>query len=270
MIRHLVASAVALVLAVSCVAAQPASAQTAAQFAVQDATRTTRYLCETADGSGNLTGCLAVGAATSAAQSTGNGTLAAILTALGNPMQTGGSVSISNTPTVNIGSIGGGATASAQGTSNGFLQSLSSAQGSPTDPKSIATDTTSASETALLKGQIDRLQAIVTALGSPAQVGGKVDTVIVGTSADRGALVGTTSVTLMPANTSRRGFSIQVQSSSASCYMSGLTTATADYHGLLIGGSQPTYYETKDSHVGQGAITLICTAANTPVYSREW
>ena len=116
MIRHLAASAVALVLAVSCVAAEPASAQTAAQLAVQDATRTTRYLCETADGSGNLTGCLAVGAATSAAQSTGNGTLSAILTALGNPMQTGGSVSISNTPTVNIGSIGGGATASAQGT----------------------------------------------------------------------------------------------------------------------------------------------------------
>ena len=47
-------------------ATSPARAQTAAQLSVKDATGTTRTLCETADGSGNLTPCLQSGAATSA------------------------------------------------------------------------------------------------------------------------------------------------------------------------------------------------------------
>ena len=68
----------------------------------------------------------------------------------------------------------GAATAGAQATENGSLATIAAATGNPTDPKSTATDSTSASETALLKGQIDRLQAIVTALGSPLQAGGSV------------------------------------------------------------------------------------------------
>ena len=110
---HLLGLAAATLVAL----ASPVAAQTSAQLPVKDATGSTRYLCETADGSGNLTGCLATGAATSALQQS-------MITALGNPMQTGGSVSISNTPTVNIGSIGGGATASAQGTGNASLASI--------------------------------------------------------------------------------------------------------------------------------------------------
>lgn len=94
------------------------------------------------------------------------------------------------------------------------------------------------------------------------------DTVIRSTATDRGASVGTTSVQLMPANSARRGFSIQVQSASASCYISGLATATADFHSLQIAAN--AYYETPGTHVATGAVNIICTAAATPVYAREW
>lgn len=85
---------------------------------------------------------------------------------------------------------------------------------------------------------------------------------------DRGAIVGTTAVTLMPANANRRGYAIQNQSTTASCYVSGLATATADYRSLIIGPGG--YYDTPITHVGLGAISIICTAASTSVYAREW
>lgn len=94
-----------------------------------------------------------------------------------------------------------------------------------------------------------------------------VDTVIQAADADRGAIVGTTAVTLIPANTSRRWFSVQNQSGSASCYISGQATATADYHSLLIGPG--ALYETPPTHVGTGVISIVCTAAGTSVYARE-
>ena len=45
------------------------------------------------------------------------------------------------------------------------------AMGTKADAKSTATDTTPASVVALMKGEIDRLQALITVLGSPAQAG---------------------------------------------------------------------------------------------------
>lgn len=98
--------------------------------------------------------------------------------------------------------------------------------------------------------------------------GGTTDTVVKSASVDRGASVGTTAVTLMPANAARRGFQIQNQSASASCYISGLAAATADWHSLLI--APGAYYETPPTHVGTGAISIVCTAAGTPVFAREF
>jgi hypothetical protein len=96
----------------------------------------------------------------------------------------------------------------------------------------------------------------------------KVDTVVQATSVNRGATVGTTASNLMAANASRRGFSIQNQHASANIYISGVGTATADYNCFMIpaGG----YYETPPHHAGTGAVSIISSAASTPVYSREW
>ena len=133
-----------------------------------------------------------------------------------------------------------------------------------------------------------RLQAVITALGTPLQAGGSVtlggtlpafatvptvDTVVKATSTDRGAVVGTTAVQLMAANASRRGFSVQVQGApdtngATGCWISGQATATADYHSLYIG--RGTYFETAPSHVGTGAISVICSAASISVYAREY
>lgn len=95
-----------------------------------------------------------------------------------------------------------------------------------------------------------------------------VDTVAKSTATDRGASVGTTAVTLMASNTSRRGFAVQVQSTTASCYINGQATATADYHSLQIAAG--ALYVTESTHVGTGAISIICTGAATSVYSREY
>lgn len=94
------------------------------------------------------------------------------------------------------------------------------------------------------------------------------DTVIRAAPANRGATVGTTAVTLAAANPSRRGFAIQNQSTTASCYVSTIGTATADFNALWIGPG--AYYETPPTHTGTGAISVICTAAGTAVYAREW
>lgn len=97
----------------------------------------------------------------------------------------------------------------------------------------------------------------------PFPIDGMVHTAAV----NRGASVGTTAVTLMPANAARRGYAVQVQSASASCYINGSGTATADYNSLQIG---PGGYFQPDHHVGTGAISIVCSAANVAVYAREW
>lgn len=94
------------------------------------------------------------------------------------------------------------------------------------------------------------------------------DTVVKAAAVDRGAIVGTTAITLIPTNAARRGFAVQVQSASATCYLSGQGAATPDYHSLQVAAG--TYYETPPTHVGTAAISVICSAAATPVYAREW
>ncbi|UAK23683.1 hypothetical protein [Sphingomonas nostoxanthinifaciens] len=110
---------------------------------------------------------------------------------------------------------------------------------------------------------------VITVQGAPGGQPQPVDTVIRSTATDRGASVTTagTAQQLMAVNTARRGFNIQNQSSGA-CYISGTGTATQDYHSLLIAAG--SFYESKDSHVGTGAISIICAVASASVYSREW
>jgi hypothetical protein len=109
--------------------------------------------------------------------------------------------------------------------------------------------------------------SLLAAVGSPVQAGSTLSNVVQATTTDRGQIVGGSAVQLMAANSARRGFSIQNQSTTASCYINGTAVATADYHSLLVG---PGGFYEPDHHVGTGAISVICTAASTPVYSREW
>ncbi|USI72706.1 hypothetical protein [Sphingomonas morindae] len=141
--------------------------------------------------------------------------------------------------------------------------------GAPSDAKSIATDTTAASHTALLKGIIDRLSALIAASAASPQAGAKVDTVVAGAAADRGLVVATAGAAtpLMAADPARRGFAIQNQSSGA-CYLNAAGPATQDQHSLLIAGG--SYFESKDSHVATGALSILCAVANAPVYARSW
>ena len=85
---------------------------------------------------------------------------------------------------------------------------------------------------------------------------------------DRGASVGTIATTLIAANPARRGFVIQNQSPTATVYLSGQGAATADWHSLML--PPGAIHETPVHHVGTGAISVISTAAATPVYAREF
>jgi hypothetical protein len=98
---------------------------------------------------------------------------------------------------------------------------------------------------------------------------GKVDTVLNGAATDRGVVIttGGTSQSLMAANQFRRGMQVQNQST-GDCYISGLGTATADYHSLRI--SAGALYESVPTHIGTGAISIVCTVTGANVYAREW
>ena len=86
------------------------------------------------------------------------------------------------------------------------------------------------------------------------------------TAISRSGLFGTTAAQLMPANPSRRFIQVQVQNS-ATCYISGISAATADQNSLLLPGGGQLFESS--THVTTGAISIICTAASTPVYARE-
>lgn len=164
------------------------------------------------------------------------------------------------TPTFNLGTLNGASTSALQ-------SSMLSSIGSATDAAATTTDTTSTSLVAQTKQLVNRVNALITNLGTPSQAGVPVSNVVPATATDRGVVVGTSAVTLMAANATRKGMSLQNQSSTASCYINGITTATADYHSLLIG---PGGYFEPDHHIGAGAISIICSAASTSVYAREW
>lgn len=86
--------------------------------------------------------------------------------------------------------------------------------------------------------------------------------------ASRSATVGTTAVTLMPANSLRSGFSVQNQSASATCYLSTIGTATQDQNSLMLAAG--AYYESTAGWVATGAVSVVCSGASTPVFAREW
>lgn len=86
------------------------------------------------------------------------------------------------------------------------------------------------------------------------------------TATSRSGIFGTTATQLMPANPSRRFIQVQVQNS-ATCYISGLSAATADQNSLLLPGGGQLFESS--THVTSGAISIICSAASTPVYARE-
>lgn len=141
----------------------------------------------------------------------------------------------------------GAATATNQTTANTSLAAIQT---------SLTTSATSAKQDALLA-----------AVGNPVQANTALSNVIQAVATDFGAVVGTVALPLMPANAARKGWSIQNQSTTASCYVNGTTTATPDYHSLLIG---PGGYYEPDHHVGTGVLSIICTAAATSVYARSW
>lgn len=126
---------------------------------------------------------------------------------------------------------------------------------------------TNAAQTAVQSAPGTSAATAVTVQGATAGVALPVNAVLRATTTSRSAVVGTTATNLMAANTSRQGFAIQVQGSSGACYINGLATATADQNSLMIpaGG----YFETT-THVGTGAVSIICTVASTPVWAREW
>lgn len=95
-----------------------------------------------------------------------------------------------------------------------------------------------------------------------------INTVVQSPVADRGLVVTTANVAqqLMPANLSRRGYSVQNQSA-GNCYVRG-TTATADFHSLKIPAG--SYFETPTSHVSTGAVSILCDVSTASVYAREW
>jgi len=96
---------------------------------------------------------------------------------------------------------------------------------------------------------------------------GKVDTVVSGPSIDIGANVAaTTATTLAAANPTRRGFAVQNQTGGP-CYLNGIATPTGNYHDLFIASGG--YYESKDSHVGTGALQIYCAQAGG-IYGRQW
>ena len=163
--------------------------------------------------------------------------LKVINTTLGTPFQAGGS----------IGNTSFGATQS--GTWN--VTNISGTVSLPTGAATAAKQDT-----------------LLAALGTPVQTGGKVDTVIVATSTDKGASIGTSATTLIASNGSRRGYSIQNQSTTATCYVSNIATATADFHSLQIGPGG--FYESSSVNIGTGAVSIICSAASTPIYAREF
>ena len=144
--------ALAGVMALAC--ALPAAAQSSSTFPVKDSSSTTRNLAGQADAAGAfhyrdiMEGLTAAGAP-DAFLSDGSGHQ--LVTLFGTP-----SVSISNTPTVNIGSIGGGATASAQGTAQTSFTAMTTAQGTPADAAYTGSNT--ATFIALLKAQLAVLQ----------------------------------------------------------------------------------------------------------------
>lgn len=159
----------------------------------------------------------------------------------------------------------GSPTSANQVTGNTSLSALVQANGGPSD-SAWDGSATSASQISILKSIRLWLASVLS-----------VDTVQRSVSADRGGVLATanTAVTLVNANTSRRGLAIQNRNPPSSTYnaatsvfMNCTTTATQDFHSLeIVAGA---FYDTPPHHVGTGACSFVSATANTPVYVREF
>lgn len=112
----------------------------------------------------------------------------------------------------------------------------------------------------------------IDASGVAALVGagtGSADTVVKSAAAYRGATAvsGGVSQQLMAANTARRGWSFQNQSSGF-CYLKIGAAATAD--NLSYRSAPGNLYETPTSHTSTGAINVLCADTGAPFYATEW
>jgi hypothetical protein len=188
------------------------------------------------------------GGATQTGQDTGNAALAKIVT---------------NTT--------GAATAAGQKTGNdalGVLVTQTSDVATGTRQSTMITSLSQIATNTTGVATDNSVQQVRLALGTPAQAGGKIDTVISGSATDIGAAITTVSVsqTLTGAMPSRRGYAFQNQTTGM-CYVNVGSPATADFHSLAVAAT--SYYESKESYVGTGAISVLCLQAGA-VFGRQW
>jgi len=96
-----------------------------------------------------------------------------------------------------------------------------------------------------------------------------VETVQRSTSADRGGTIaaGGTAQQMMAANTARRGFLIQNQST-GDLYINGLSSAAANQSSLRIPAG--ALYETSPHHSGTGAVSIFGATTGQAFYAREF
>lgn len=266
------------------------------------------------------------GGATAANQAAGNTALAAILTALGSPVQAGGAVSVSNWPgTQPVSAVAlplptGAATAAKQpaiGTAGTPSADVASVQGvvggvpQPVDTivRSAAADRggtilagASAVSGVVAGGTGNAVGDVLTLAGGTLSSGGLATQLTV-SAVSSGAITGATvsragsyttpptspvavasssgagsgstftmgfgsiATQFMAANTSRRGITVQNQSS-ADLYMSCTATATADYHAMRIPAG--AFYESPPTHVGTAACSMLGALVGQAFYAREF
>jgi hypothetical protein len=151
----------------------------------------------------------------------------------------------------------GASTLSAQTTGNTSLASIAASSGAPSDAVWDGA-AASASQPSLLKSIWTKLSGLLT-----------VDTVVRSTSADRGGTItaGGTAQQFMAANTSRRGYVIQNQST-GDLYVNCLATAAANQTSLKVPAG--ALYSTDPHHSGTGACSIYGATTAQAFYAREF
>lgn len=99
---------------------------------------------------------------------------------------------------------------------------------------------------------------------------GRPDTVIQGAAVFRGGTIaaGGTAQSLMAANTTRRGFVIQNQSSAALYIKIGGAAATPDFNSMQVAAG--AMYTTPPQHVSTGAISIYGATTGQAFYAVEF
>lgn len=240
MIRKTIFAAASLLASLSLVHAPAA----AANLNIKDGNATAQVLCAKVLSDGSLAEChvtldttlTQIDPATKQLQQAEIAALGSLLQAGGNVAVTGSLPAFAATPTFNLGTLNGAATSAAQATNTSAITATQAATGSIAATAQTVTTTLP---------QITATPGLAVSYSS-------------------------TAATLFNANASRHFMVIQVQGApdttgSTGCYINAVGAATADANSLYIprGG----YYESA-THVGAGAVSIICTATMA-VYSRQ-